>query len=60
MLIKACDTYMYMRVTKGYATRNDIVDDFVKMRVLDAIVATLKCIVTSVIAFSVFLKTYAT
>ena len=29
----------------GYATRNDIVDDFVTMRALDAIFVTLKSIV---------------
>ena len=32
-------------ITKGYATRNDIVEDFVTMLALDAIFATLKSIV---------------
>ena len=36
---------------KAYATRNDIVDDFVTMCTLDAIFATLKSIATCGIAF---------
>ena len=39
--------------SKGYATRNDIVDDFVTMRALDAIFATLKSIVDYEIVYDI-------
>ena len=41
---------------KGYAIRNDFVDDFAMMRALDAIFATLKSIVEDIVTCGIALR----